>query len=419
VVLPNLPAPPPPLPRPPPPTQRVIGRASSTAAQALLAKVYLEAGNWAGARDMATAVIESGLYSLPADYRTIFETKNSAESIFELQYSIQNSNTLAFWWFPEALGGPPYLERVVFRVIPEAATLLTEQLTDRLDVNLNVEPDQADQVEDAAGLRLVAYPGRTFAYIGWNNQRPPFTDPDVRRAMTLGINRHEIVEALLFGYGVPAMSTIPPWHPFYAKELEPLPYDPVAARELLDAAGWTDPRGTGLRVNEAGVPLQFTLKTSDAPLSRAVVEVVQAQLRRIGVAVRLEILEFQTLLVQHRARDFDAVFSNWVLDNFQMASSPAALFHSQWVDVPESTNRSAVADPELDRLIDAGAVATEPDQASAVWRDFSLRLQELQPFTFMYWREDLSSLSARIQGVVMDQRGELQSMKDWWLAERR
>jgi starch-binding outer membrane protein, SusD/RagB family len=87
------------------PTARVIGRASSTAAQALLAKVYLETGNWAGARDMATAVIGSGHYSLPEDYRTIFATKNSAESIFELQYSVNNSNNLAFWWFPSDLGG--------------------------------------------------------------------------------------------------------------------------------------------------------------------------------------------------------------------------------------------------------------------------------------------------------------------------
>lgn len=87
------------------PPERVIGRASRTAAQALLAKVYLETGNWAGARDMATAVIGSGHYTLPANYRTIFASKNSSESVFELQYSIQNSNALAFWWFPDALGG--------------------------------------------------------------------------------------------------------------------------------------------------------------------------------------------------------------------------------------------------------------------------------------------------------------------------
>jgi starch-binding outer membrane protein, SusD/RagB family len=87
------------------PGGHVVGRASAPAARALLAKAYLETGAWAGARDMATAVIDSGLYSLPEDYRSVFETKNNAESIFELQYSINNSNALAFWYFPASEGG--------------------------------------------------------------------------------------------------------------------------------------------------------------------------------------------------------------------------------------------------------------------------------------------------------------------------
>jgi starch-binding outer membrane protein, SusD/RagB family len=85
------------------PTDRVNGRATAWSARALLAKAYLEVGNWTGARDMASAVI-GGPFSLPADYRTVFATKNSAESIFELQYSINNSNSLAFWYFPAPLG---------------------------------------------------------------------------------------------------------------------------------------------------------------------------------------------------------------------------------------------------------------------------------------------------------------------------
>lgn len=87
------------------PNARVPGRATRGAAQALLAKVYLEQGKWAQARDAAAAVIASGLYQLVPNYRDIFATKNSAESIFELQYSTNDSNNHAFWLFPTALGG--------------------------------------------------------------------------------------------------------------------------------------------------------------------------------------------------------------------------------------------------------------------------------------------------------------------------
>ena len=81
------------------------GRATQGAARALLAKAYLEIGEWENARDMATAVIESGEYELVDEYRAIFTTKSNDESIFEVQYSINDANSLAFWYFPQALGG--------------------------------------------------------------------------------------------------------------------------------------------------------------------------------------------------------------------------------------------------------------------------------------------------------------------------
>ena len=81
------------------------GRATSGAAQALLARVYLEQGKWAQAVSAATAVIEEYGYELEASYADIFATKNSDEAIFELQYSINDDNSLAFWFFPQALGG--------------------------------------------------------------------------------------------------------------------------------------------------------------------------------------------------------------------------------------------------------------------------------------------------------------------------
>jgi starch-binding outer membrane protein, SusD/RagB family len=87
------------------PTGRVNGRATRGAADALLARVYLQDAKYAQARDKATAVISNAAYSLVSDFATIFSQKNSAESIFELQYSLNHSNALGFWFFPQELGG--------------------------------------------------------------------------------------------------------------------------------------------------------------------------------------------------------------------------------------------------------------------------------------------------------------------------
>ena len=86
------------------PGAAVEGRASQGSANALLARVYLEEGKYTEARDKATVVLAAG-YSLVPDYGEIFTSKNSSESIFELQYSLNNQNSLAFWYFTQALGG--------------------------------------------------------------------------------------------------------------------------------------------------------------------------------------------------------------------------------------------------------------------------------------------------------------------------
>ena len=313
--------------------------------------------------------------------------------------------------FPAALGGPAE-SRVVFRVIPEPSTLLTELLTGGVHVDNAVEPDQTARIGQAEDLRLHSYAGTMLFYLGWNNQRPPFDDAAVRRAMTLAIDRQELIDALLEGYGTRATSPIPPWHPYHP-EVDPLPYDPDRARSLLADAGWRDRDGDGLREDEAGETLSFTILTSERPLNRDIVGAIQSRLAAVGAVVEIRVLEFQTMLAEHRARDFDAVLSNWVLDNFQVAAAPYALFHSEQAAIEGSANRSGVRSPRLDSLIEAGAAATEPDTARSDWRDFTLALQEEQPFTFMFWLDELAASNTAVEGVEMDARGEFRTLPEW------
>ena len=87
------------------PTTSAEFRVTRGAAQALLARVYLDAGRWTEARDMATTVITSGRYQLIRPYSNIWAVENSPESIFSVQYTVNDDNFLAFWFFPSELGG--------------------------------------------------------------------------------------------------------------------------------------------------------------------------------------------------------------------------------------------------------------------------------------------------------------------------
>lgn len=312
--------------------------------------------------------------------------------------------------YPEALGGRPNLDRVVFRAIPEGTTRLTETLTGGIDVNWTVQPEQAAQVEAQRGVRLVHYLGREFVYVGWNGERAPFEDPRVRLAMAMGIDRQALIDGLLYGYAQPASGMIPPWSPV-SPDLAPLPYDPDGARRLLAEAGYT--QGPGGILVRNGQPLRFSLISSEDQLRQDLTVVIQRQLRDIGADVQVRALEFQSLVQQHRSRNYDAVLSSWILDSFRV--DPTPLFSCEEARKPESANRAGYCNPDADQLIDAGLRETDPERATEIWGEFSRILQRDQPITFLFWQEQLSAVNERIQGVEMDIRGKLVTAPEWWI----
>jgi peptide/nickel transport system substrate-binding protein len=290
-------------------------------------------------------------------------------------------------------------------------------LTGRVHVSLVVVPEQIRQIDEAADVELHSFAGRALYFLGYNTRAAPFEDARVRRALGQAINRQEIIDALLFGRGRIATSPVPPWSPLHP-DIQPLPHDPDAAARLLDEAGWTLQPGQQVRANAAGAPLRFSLLTSDHPLNRQVVEVVQAQLRQIGVDAQIQTMEFQTLLARHRARDYQAVFANWILDSFQVHQAPHALLHSEFAEAEGTANRTGFAHPQADALIERGARTTDRGEAQRIWGDLTRLLQQEHPHTFMFWLDQLAAVRDAVQNVEMDPRGELLNMAEWRAAGR-
>lgn len=319
--------------------------------------------------------------------------------------------------YPEGLGGRPYVDQVVFRVIPEPTTMITELLNGSADmIGYTLLPDQAVQLTNQRGVELRHYPSREFTYVGWNNAHPLFEDARVRRALAMGINRPELIHAMLHDLAVPASGMIPPWSPLY-HEIEPLPYDPAEARRLLGEAGWTDSNGDGV-LDRAGRPFRFQLLVNSANrMHQDIATVMQQGWGELGIAVELRTLEFQTLLQQHRTRQYDAVISNWTLDNFKV--DPTPLFSCEQARQPGSANRAGFCDPAVDRLIQTGLSSTDPAEAAPIWREFSERIRDQQPITFLFWSEDLSGVGGRVQDIHTDVRSKIVNIGEWWIPESR
>lgn len=314
--------------------------------------------------------------------------------------------------FPEELGGRPYLDRFVWRVIPESAARRTELLTGGVDLALGVAGRDLIALRQTPGVRAVIRPSRKYQALIWNGKRKPFDDPRVRRALTHAIDRQELLDALRGGYGELGIGPVFPGHWAFDSTLAPLPFDTAAARALLAEAGFEDRNGDGRLDDPAGKPFEFELSVpAGNEYSRNVAEVVQAQLARIGVGVKIQLLEFGVLTGRITApeRRFDAVFLGWE-SGFQLGHLNG-LFHSAALSGPFqfASYRNPVVDSILDEVD-----GLERAEALPLWRRFQEIFVEEQPWTILYYVPDLAAVSETVQGVEPDIRGYFVGVPRWW-----
>jgi peptide/nickel transport system substrate-binding protein len=308
--------------------------------------------------------------------------------------------------FPSALGGRPLLDRLVWRVVPESASQIAELRAGEADLVVGVRHDAFDRLGGTDAIRAVERPTLSYATVAWNGRRSPLDDPRVRRALTMAMNRAGVVEALRGGHGTLAAGPVPPGHWAYSAGLEPLPYDPAAARaELADA----------LADAGEGQTLRFTLLLpAGSDFNRDLAQVIQADLARVGVTVDLRALEFATLVqtITGPDRDFDAVLLALDADPRLDLRS---LFHTDAMAGPFQV--AGYSNPVLDSVLDALEAETGRDRARPLWA----RAQELvaadQPWTFLYFVTDLILVRSRLHGVEADLRGVLHSAPGWWIGD--
>lgn len=305
----------------------------------------------------------------------------------------------------------PYLDRVVFRVIPESTNRLTQLLSGEVDFVTQISSESAQRVEDDPDLRVVEFWGPSFMYVGWNVAQPPLDDPDVRLALTLGIDRQTVVDNVWGRYGRVAHSPVLQGVWAYNRSLEPHPYDPRRARELLAAAGWSDSDGDGL-VDRGGRNLSIELMTNADNRQRADAAVlIQSQLERIGVDVETRLIEFQSLIEQIYGHDFEAFIGAWTMPtglDYRFA------FHSGEIGNGGS-NVGSYRNAEVDRLLDE--IRGRPDLAAA--KPQILRLQELLhrelPYTFLWESKRLVGVSRRLRDVEPNVLYVHDNLPHWWV----
>jgi len=306
--------------------------------------------------------------------------------------------------FPAELGRPE-IERFVVVVVDEPSTKLAALTSGELDF-AGISPAHARFVEENEGLQTIDYPLQFSYALVWNLRRSPYDDLNVRRALSMAIDRELIVEAYIYGFGTVADGPVPPEHPWYV-ETQPVPFDPESAVQLLEENEWIvgedGIRGNGVERLEVDL---LTVGSGDAPLE----QMIQAQLREVGVQVNIDLLELTSFLAMAQAgeRDFDALVVG--IPGDYSLSHVAAMFGG--------TNPGPLAYPgyesdSLDRLLDAASQATSEHELREAWQNTQRVLEMDLPTTWLYHARGLQGANRRIQNTTIDFRGELAGVAGW------
>lgn len=297
----------------------------------------------------------------------------------------------------------PLLDKIVVRIVPDIGNLETQLAAGAIDYVEGVPPQDAKRLESTPGLALAVFDNPMFDYVGWNGAKKPFDDPEVRRALTLGIDRKAIVEDLLYGYG--RISTGPLLSTWWAADptLVAYPYDPDEARRILAAKGF-----------DKDHPLAFELTTNVGNRVREAVTLkIQEQLSRIGVKVAPRSFEMKAFRERNVAGNYEAYVAGW---RFNGKLDLASIFGSKAVP-PAGSNVVAYRSAEADRLLAAIGAAPDWTQAKAAYGKLAQRIHEDQPYTFLYEGKRIAALGPRVRGLRIDVPSDpLARLESCWIA---
>src|SRR5882724_850335 len=308
----------------------------------------------------------------------------------------------------------PYLDRAVVRIVPDQGNLSSQFFSGAVDFIPQVSPTDAERMQKDPRLALIAIWGRLCVALAWNTERPPFDDPEVRRALAIGIDRKTIAETLWGPYARIATSPIVGSVWAHDKSITPWPYDPAEARRLLAAKGFADHDGDGL-LDRGGKPLAFEVISNAGNRQRNDAAVMlQEQLKKVGVRVTPRVSEFNSLITETKAGDFDAAIVGMGMDT---SLDLTGNFHSR--SVADGSNWAHYKNPELDHLMEQAA--DRPDVLAA--QGDMNRIQEIlhreQPYTYLWESQRLNAVNRRVHGAKPNALFSLFNLQDWWVEPGR
>jgi len=311
--------------------------------------------------------------------------------------------------------GRPYIDRYIFRIIPDDATIFLELQTEGVDLSTLSPLEYTRQTDNkffTDHYQKFKYPGFNYTYMAYNLSDPKFKDARVRNAINYAVNKKEIIDTLFFGLAEVTTGPflIDSWA--YNKDMKPAPYDPAKAKAILYDAGWVDSNGDGW-LEKDGKIFEFTLIVNQGNNERLrCAEMIQRYLKAVGIRVKIRVLEWSALINEFlNKKRFEAVVMGWFLprdpDNYD-------IWHSSKTREGEF-NFIGYANPEVDRLLEEGRRKFDESERAKIYNRIHELIYADQPYMFLYSAEVLPIVNRRFRNVEVSPIGIGYNFIKWYV----
>jgi peptide/nickel transport system substrate-binding protein len=290
--------------------------------------------------------------------------------------------------FDEYFEGRPKIDKIAFHVIADPMTRLLMLKNGQLDLG-SIEPLVMERQLSADFFKkfnIYEKISLSYTYLGFNLRKKKFADPRVREALSLAINREELVDILFFKHAKVCSGPFLPGSSAFNPNVKTPKQNIKRARELLREAGYDEKH-----------PLEFEIATSNASSIRPyAAEILQYQLQKVGVLVKLRVMEWQAFLnmvvFPHK---FDTVLLGWGLSP---TPDPYMFWHSD-SDKKGGFNLVGYHNKKIDTLIEKSQSIIDKKELAKMWQEMFAIIVKDNPYLFLYIPNSITAVNKDIQNI--------------------
>jgi peptide/nickel transport system substrate-binding protein len=280
--------------------------------------------------------------------------------------------------------GVPTLDRVVIRIIPEFTTAVAALESGAVDAVFDLPPEQAEKLAKSNVARVAEVQAGRWQGIIWNCDMKPFDDPRVRRAFNKLIDKPAITEIAMFGHATPTLTPIPPFHPYFRKDLPIGGADIPGAKKLLAEAGIAP-----------GWELEMYVPGSNPPRERLATAFRDAA-KQAGINVSLRIVPPDKFFAEMEGK---VLFS---ADGFYGRATPDLMVYP-WYHSSGSWNNTLwhYRNPEVDKVLDAARSTADKKEQAKLYGQFQELLMDDSPGSVIYVQNFVCGVSNKVQNLIV------------------